>query len=83
MIYYLGTYEDAEELVSICRKYDEDIDIIRDRYIVDGKSLLGVMSFIGQYVEITIHTENKEVAEKLRNELFSKDKDAEENEWDK
>lgn len=83
MIYYLGTYEDAEELVCICRKYDEDIDIIRGRYVVDGKSLLGVMSFIGQYVEIVIHTENKAVAEKLRNELFSKEKNAEVNEWDK
>lgn len=83
MIYYLGTYEDVEELVCICRRYAEDIDIIRGHYVVDGKSLLGVMSFIGQYVEIKVNTENKEVAEKLRNELFSKDKNAEEDEWDK
>ena len=40
----LINFDCAQELVSVCRRYDEDIDVICGRYIIDGKSTLGVAS---------------------------------------
>ena len=40
----LAAAEDAREFVSKAEKCDFDIDIFYNRVIVDGKSLLGVLS---------------------------------------
>lgn len=41
----INTIEDAKEFVSICSKYhDADIMVKQNRYVVDGKSILGIFS---------------------------------------
>lgn len=62
--------EDVKMLVDFCNKYDEDIDVIYRRYVVDGKSYLGVASLIGHIVSISIHTDDKEKYTQFHNELY-------------
>ena len=50
----LNSIEDANKLASICDKFVEDIDIVVGRYIIDGKSYLGILS-IGIPNEMDIH----------------------------
>lgn len=60
----------AEYLVNVCRKFHEDIDIIYQRQIIDGKSMLGVMSLIGHIVAIKINTNDDDVKHALEMRLY-------------
>lgn len=40
----LNTLDDANKLASICGRFQEDIDITIGRYVIDGKSYLGILS---------------------------------------
>ena len=57
----LDTLENASDLVNLCKSFDEDVNIEHGRYIVDGKSLLGVISFMGNLVEVNIVTDNESI----------------------
>lgn len=50
----LKTIEDAKKLVRICERYEEEmnVDVITSRYILDGASLLCLMSVLGKVVEL-------------------------------
>lgn len=65
----LINFDCAQELVSVCRRYEEDIDVICGRYIIDGKSTLGVASLVGSHVSIEINTEDGSVKEKFKKEM--------------
>ena len=65
----LINFDCAQELVCVCRRYDEDIDVICGRYISDGKSTLGVASLVGNHVSIEINTEDGAVKEKFKKEM--------------
>ena len=41
----LGTMQNASKLVSIAESISCDVDLCYGRYIVDAKSMLGVLSF--------------------------------------
>ena len=70
--YYLSSSDDAERLVTLCRKYDNDIDVVYQRYTVDGKSILGVMSLIGHTVGIMFFPENDPEISKVQEEFEKK-----------
>jgi len=65
--YELYGIESAERLVSFCRKFSEDIDVVYQRYTIDAKSVLGVTSLIGNIVTLEIITMDDDVKE-----IFSK-----------
>jgi len=52
--YNLNNIDRAKELVELSEKYSNyfPVDVRQKHYIVDGKSLLGVMSMIGNVVEV-------------------------------
>lgn len=56
----LSSIDDAKKLVNLCMQYGEDIDVIHRRQIIDGKSLLGVISLVGNMVSVEMLTENKD-----------------------
>lgn len=41
---HLDTIKKAEKFCKICNQYKEDIDIKEGKYIVNGKSILGLLS---------------------------------------
>ena len=66
----LNDVSTAEHLVSICRQFEEEIDVIHGRYIIDGKSTLGVVSLIGNIVSLEINTSNEKNKEKFEKEIM-------------
>lgn len=71
--YNLDSVKSAEKLVRLCEKYrDEmelDVDVIYGRQTVDGCSLLGVSSLIGNFVSINPVEKDKEKICKFSDEL--------------
>ena len=53
-IFIKVTYENAEEIVMICRNYqdDFDVDLQVGRHVVDATSILGVMSLCNHIVQV-------------------------------
>ncbi len=64
----LNEINDVYTLVNTLVGYDGDVDLVSGRYMVDGKSLLGIFSLdLRQPVRMIIHDEDKvdELLEKL------------------
>lgn len=52
----LSTLEDANKLAAICSTFDEDIDLVSGRYIIDAKSYLGILSIsFSNTMEVNFH----------------------------
>lgn len=62
----LGTMQNARKLVSIAESIPYDVELCNGRYVVNAKSMLGVLSLpdfdIG---ELHIHTDNEKECEKI------------------
>lgn len=56
----LDSFEKATRIVAICSKYSKDIqvDVHCGHYIVDGASILGVLSCVGNWVTLQVITPN-------------------------
>ena len=61
----LESMDNAVLFVKICNKYKDvniDYSVIGSRYIVDAKSVMGIMSTtLGREANVTIHTDNSRV----------------------
>lgn len=50
------TIRDVKAFVAIAGKYPFDIDLISGRYIVDGKSIMGILSLnLANPIDVEIH----------------------------
>lgn len=66
----LNSIDDAKKLVNLCMQYGEDIDVIHRRQVIDGKSLLGIISLVGNQVSIEMITDNKETEVEFQNHFY-------------
>lgn len=67
----LGTMQNARKLVSIAESIPCDVELCYGRYVVNAKSMLGVLSmpeFDGG--ELHIHTDNEKECEKILFQLL-------------
>lgn len=64
----------ATEFVKTCKGYKSDIDLIVDKhYIVDGKSMLGVLAYAGGYsLEVEINAINTAEQNRFVDEMCEK-----------
>ena len=54
-------YEDLKEFIKITTSFESNIDMIKDRYVIDAKSLLGVLSLdFTQPTTVVIHSVNED-----------------------
>ena len=54
-------YEDLKEFIKTTTSFESNIDMIKDRYVVDAKSLLGVLSLdFTQPTMVVIHSVNED-----------------------
>ena len=54
-------YEDLKEFIKITTSFESNIDMIKDRYVIDAKSLLGVLSLdFTQPTMAVIHSVNED-----------------------
>ncbi len=55
----INSIGDVKNFVNIVSKYDFDIDLISDRYVVDAKSIMGIFSLdLTKPIELQIHTDD-------------------------
>ena len=59
VLYNLDTLEKVNKLTKVCDRYEIDIDVLCGRYIINGRSVLGVSSLIGNIVKIQPVTDDK------------------------
>ena len=63
-------YEDLKEFIKIATSFESNIDIIKDRYVVDAKSLLGVLSLdFTQPTMVVIHSVNEDEIVRFYDEM--------------
>ena len=63
----LGTMQNARKLVSIAESIPYDVELSSGRYVVDAKSMLGVLSmpdFCGG--ELHVHTDNENECDRIQ-----------------
>lgn len=58
---YLNSVEKVKNFINITNKMDCQLDLISGRYVVDGKSIMGIFSLdLSQPVELVINNNTKE-----------------------
>ncbi|MBQ4631327.1 MAG: HPr family phosphocarrier protein [Clostridia bacterium] len=55
----INSIGDVKNFVNIVGKYDFDIDLISDRYVVDAKSIMGIFSLdLTKPIKVEVHTDD-------------------------
>ena len=64
----LSSINDVKNFVNIVAKYDFDIDLVSDRYVVDAKSIMGIFSLdLTKPIGVNLHTDDAdEIIEELK-----------------
>jgi len=66
----IGSIEKGKELSKIANKFEQDIDIVTGRYIIDAKSILGIFSLnLWSPVTIILHSSDETVIKSFVAEL--------------
>ena len=63
----LDSVQAAEKLVKLCERYCDiaDIDVNCGRHSIDGRSLMGVISLIGNFVTVNPQTDDQDIIRKF------------------
>ena len=55
----LSSINYVKKYVNIVSKYDFDVDLISDRYVVDAKSIMGIFSLdLSKAIKVEIHSDD-------------------------
>lgn len=66
----INTIEKVKCFVESIVKFEEDIDVISGRFVLDGKSIMGLFSLdLSKDIYVTIHTNDKDVYENFLEEI--------------
>ena len=67
----LNSKKSAEDLIKLCEKYHDDVEVevIHGNQTVNGCSLLGVFSLIGNFVGIKPDSRDEDAVRKFAEEL--------------
>lgn len=66
----LHSVNDVAMFVKVCERFEEDIDYKHGRYVIDAKSIMGVLSTaIGNVALVNILTDNNKVIENFKEEI--------------
>lgn len=66
----IKTIENVKEFADICQQFADDIDVCSGRYIIDAKSIMGLMSInLLEPVEVTIRTFNENIIKDFMNKI--------------
>ena len=62
----LSTIADVRDFVNIVNRTDADVDLASGRYVVDGKSIMGIFSLdLMSDIALTAHTEDEAILSEL------------------
>ena len=63
---FINTIDKIKEFAVIAGKIDEELDLVSERYIVNGKSIMGIFSLnLSRPVQLTIYAEGSRLEEIL------------------
>lgn len=63
----LNTINKVKRFIEIVILFEQDIDIVIGRYVVDAKSILGIFSIdLTRPMDCVIHTDDEEICEKFK-----------------
>lgn len=66
----INTIEKVKCFVESIIKFKEDIDVISGRFVLDGKSIMGLFSLdLSKDIYVVIHTNDKDVYENFLEEI--------------
>lgn len=66
----INTIENAKNFSKICERFLPDVDVYYGRYIVDGRSILGILSFdLTKPLNVKIHTGDGKVIRHFADEI--------------
>ena len=55
----LNSIDKVKSLVNTITKYDNDVDLVSGRYVIDAKSIMGIFSLdLSKPIDLNIHAEN-------------------------
>lgn len=55
----LSSINDVKDFVNIVAKYDFDVDLTSDRYVVDAKSIMGIFSLnLSKPIKVDVHSDD-------------------------
>ena len=53
----LSSINDVKKFVNVVSKYDFDVDLTSDRYVVDAKSIMGIFSLdLSKPISVAVHS---------------------------
>lgn len=69
--YNLLSIETAKHLIKVCEKYSDEftVDVIYGRQVIDGCSIMGVMSLIGHVVSLDVSNRDSAKYEDFKREV--------------
>lgn len=57
----LNDYKNAKKFNEVANTFDSDVDVLRGRYIIDGKSLMGLFTMdLSQPINVELYSDDKE-----------------------
>ena len=63
-------YEDLKEFIKITTSFESNIDMIKDRYVIDARSIMGIMSLdLTQTTMVVIHSVNEDEIVRFYDEM--------------
>ena len=63
-------YDNLNEFIKITTSFESNIDMIKDRYVIDAKNLLGVLSLdFTQPTMVVIHSVNEDEIVRFYDEM--------------
>lgn len=66
----LNTIDDANNFVKVIDKYEYDIDAVYERYVIDAKSIMGLLSLgIPKKINIVIHSNNSNIIKQITSDI--------------
>lgn len=66
----LNTLKNANEFVEVCGHYEEDVNYLHGRFIVDAKSIMGVLSCdISEVAVVEIITDDANTIKKFKKSI--------------
>lgn len=61
IIINLNDFSKAKKFINEVSKFESDIDAIKDRYIVDAKSIVGIFTLdLSKPITVVLHSDNEE-----------------------
>lgn len=66
----LETVDRVKTFVNITSKFDAEFELRQDKYIVDGKSILGILALeLSENIQLTISPQTEDVVKALKDYL--------------